>query len=169
MIFKDNVCSPVFKRGFVFAGLGTMYVRYKQVQALISASESVLQLMNYAGLLLGIFSSVGMCVVANFQVTQPKHRRSFWGLGNIDLCVIAVISLNVFTFFQKTDIISVHLLGAGLTFGPGTLYILVQNAMSFRMQPRFHGKDMLWARMAVASWSLISIITCILLYVLFVK
>ncbi|XP_057212173.1 DNA damage-regulated autophagy modulator protein 2 [Triplophysa rosa] len=109
-----------------FLGLGTMYVRYKQVQALISASESGLQLMNYTGLLLGIFSSVAMCVVANFQ---------------------------------KTDIISVHLLGAGLTFGPGTLYILVQNAMSYRMQPRFHGKDILWARMAVASWSLISIIT----------
>jgi len=68
-IFREDVensCSPIC----VFAGLGTMYVRYKQVEALISASESGLQLLNYTGLLMGIFSTVGMCVVANFQV---KH------------------------------------------------------------------------------------------------
>ncbi|ROI46626.1 DNA damage-regulated autophagy modulator protein 2 [Anabarilius grahami] len=104
-----------------FLGLGTMYVRYKQVQALISASESGLQLLNFTGLLMGIFSTVGMCVVANFQ---------------------------------KTDMMSIHLLGAGLTFGPGTLYILVQTGMSYRMQPRFHGRDILWARMAVGMWTL---------------
>ncbi|XP_001332583.1 DNA damage-regulated autophagy modulator protein 2 [Danio rerio] len=108
-----------------FLGLGTMYVRYKQVQALISASESGLQLLNYSGLLMGIFSTVGMCVVANFQ---------------------------------KSDVMSIHLLGAGLTFGPGTLYILVQTGMSYRMQPRFHGRDILCARVAVGMWSLISII-----------
>ncbi|XP_055023587.2 DNA damage-regulated autophagy modulator protein 2 [Misgurnus anguillicaudatus] len=109
-----------------FLGLGTMYVRYKQVQALVLASESGLQLINYTALLLGIFSSVGMCVVANFQ---------------------------------KTDIISAHLLGAGLTFGPGMLYILIQIGISYRMQPRFHGKYILGSRMAVGIWSLISIIT----------
>ncbi|KAK7136185.1 hypothetical protein R3I94_014740 [Phoxinus phoxinus] len=109
-----------------FLGSGTMYVRYKQVQALISASESGLQLLNYTGLLMGIFSTVGMCVVANFQ---------------------------------KTDMISIHLFGAGLTFGPGTLYILVQTGMSYRMQPRFHGREILWARMAVGMWTLISIVT----------
>uniref|UniRef100_A0A673LSU0 DNA damage-regulated autophagy modulator protein 2-like n=1 Tax=Sinocyclocheilus rhinocerous TaxID=307959 RepID=A0A673LSU0_9TELE len=112
-----------------FLGLGTMYVRHKQVQALISASELGLQLLNYTGLLMGIASTVGMCVVANFQ---------------------------------KTDMTSIHLLGAGLTFGPGTLYILVQTGMSYRMQLRFHGRDILWARMAVGMWSLISIITRIL-------
>ncbi|XP_016120128.1 DNA damage-regulated autophagy modulator protein 2-like, partial [Sinocyclocheilus grahami] len=108
--------------------LGTMYVRHKQVQALISASELGLQLLNYTGLLMGIASTVGMCVVANFQ---------------------------------KTDMTSIHLLGAGLTFGPGTLYILFQTGMSYRMQLRFHGRDILWARMAVGMWSLISIITLV--------
>uniref|UniRef100_A0A671PG11 DNA damage-regulated autophagy modulator protein 2-like n=1 Tax=Sinocyclocheilus anshuiensis TaxID=1608454 RepID=A0A671PG11_9TELE len=108
------------------AVLGTMYVRYKQVQALISASESGLQLLTYTCLLMGIVSTVGMCFVANFQ---------------------------------KTDMRSIHLLGAGLTFGAGTLYVLVQTGMSYRMQPRFHGRDIFWARMAVGMWSLISIIT----------
>lgn len=71
-------------------------------------------------------------------------------------------SETVFIFLQKTDMTSIHLLGAGLTFGPGTLYILVQTGMSYRMQPRFHGRDILWARMTVGMWSLISIITRIL-------
>uniref|UniRef100_A0A672K997 DNA damage-regulated autophagy modulator protein 2-like n=1 Tax=Sinocyclocheilus grahami TaxID=75366 RepID=A0A672K997_SINGR len=118
--------------------MGTMYVRHKQVQALISASELGLQLLNYTGLLMGIASTVGMCVVANFQ---------------------------------KTDMTSIHLLGAGLTFGPGTLYILFQTGMSYRMQLRFHGRDILWARMAVGMWSLISIITLVsvLLYLMCIK
>ncbi|KAA0714293.1 DNA damage-regulated autophagy modulator protein 2 [Triplophysa tibetana] len=66
-----------------FLGLGTMYVRYKQVQALISASESVLPRMNNAGLLLGIFSCVGMCVVANFQGFVAHHvsAASEWSLA----------------------------------------------------------------------------------------
>jgi len=58
--------------------------------------------------------------------------------------------------------ISIHLFGAGLTFGPGTLYILIQTGMSYRMQPRFHGRGILWARMAVGMWTLFSIITRIL-------
>lgn len=143
-------CSPVC----VFAGLGTMYVRHKQVQALISASESGLQLLNYTGLLMGITSTVGMCVVANFQV-RPTVKFS-------DLSVQYQFSETVFIFLQKTDMTSIHLLGAGLTFGPGTLYILVQTGMSYRMQSRFHGRDILWARMAVGMWSFISIITRIL-------
>ncbi|XP_030640449.1 DNA damage-regulated autophagy modulator protein 2 [Chanos chanos] len=108
-----------------FLGAGTVYVRYKQVQALIADSEFSLQLLNYVGLLLGTFSCCGMCVVANFQ---------------------------------KTDMIFIHLLGAGLTYGPGALYILVQTGVSYRMQPRFHGKDILWARTAVGVWALVSII-----------
>ncbi|KAG9270153.1 DNA damage-regulated autophagy modulator protein 2-like [Astyanax mexicanus] len=108
-----------------FLGLCTVYVRYKQVQALISASESSLQTLNYLGFLLGVISSIGMCVVASFQ---------------------------------KTDMMSMHLFGAGMTFGPGALYILVQTGVSYRMQPRFHGTGILWARLAVGVWCLLSII-----------
>ncbi|XP_066500991.1 DNA damage-regulated autophagy modulator protein 2 [Hoplias malabaricus] len=109
-----------------FLGLCVVYVRYKQVQALISAAEFSLQTLNYIGFLLGVFSSIGMCVVANFQ---------------------------------KTDMMSMHLFGAGMTFGPGALYILVQTGVSYRMQPRFHGSSILWTRTAVAVWCLLSIIT----------
>lgn len=50
------------------AGVATVYVRYKQVQALALGGELKLHRLNCAGMVLGIMSSVGMCVVANFQV-----------------------------------------------------------------------------------------------------
>ncbi|KAJ8016446.1 hypothetical protein DPEC_G00007290 [Dallia pectoralis] len=106
-------------------GVANVYVRYKQVQALAHEGELRLHRLNYAGLVLGIVSAVGMCVAANFQ---------------------------------KTTIMSVHLLGAGLTFGCGALYILVQTVMSYQMQPRFHGHDILLARTTVGLWTIASII-----------
>lgn len=48
-----------------FLGISTVYVRYKQVEALTGEGD----LLNRFGLLLGLISSFGMCVVANFQKT----------------------------------------------------------------------------------------------------
>lgn len=107
-------------------GIATVYVRYKQVQSLALGGEHKLHSLNLAGLVLGIMSSLGMCVVGNFE---------------------------------KTAVISMHLFGAGLTFGMGALYILVQTGVSYHMQPRFHGRDILWARTAVGVWTLASVIT----------
>ncbi|KAG9260746.1 DNA damage-regulated autophagy modulator protein 2 [Astyanax mexicanus] len=52
-----------------FLGIATMYVRYKQVQALTDLDQKRVHLLNSAGFVLGCTSSVGMCVVANFQKT----------------------------------------------------------------------------------------------------
>lgn len=71
-------------------------------------------------------------------------------------------SITTSALLQKTTIVSVHLLGAGLTFGCGALYILVQTGVSYHMQPRFHGRDILWARTAVGLWTMASVIICIL-------
>ncbi|XP_028848878.1 DNA damage-regulated autophagy modulator protein 2 [Denticeps clupeoides] len=108
-----------------FLGAATLYVRYKQVEALASQTELSLHRLNASGLALGLLSCCGMSVVANFQ---------------------------------KSEMIDVHLFGAGLTFAGGVLYILVQTGVSYRMQPRFHGKDILWARTAVGLWTLVSIV-----------
>lgn len=48
--------------------MATVYVRYKQVEALIADEGVRLSRLNCVGLLLGLVSSFGMCVVANFQV-----------------------------------------------------------------------------------------------------
>ncbi|XP_077429136.1 DNA damage-regulated autophagy modulator protein 2b [Vanacampus margaritifer] len=53
-----------------FLGMATVYVRYKQVEALMSsANDRCVDRLNRFGMLLGFFSSLGMCVVANFQKT----------------------------------------------------------------------------------------------------
>ncbi|XP_061543954.1 DNA damage-regulated autophagy modulator protein 2b isoform X2 [Phycodurus eques] len=60
-----------------FLGMATVYVRYKQVEALTGADDAdggrSVSRLNRLGLLLGLFSSMGMCVVANFQ-TLLSHR-----------------------------------------------------------------------------------------------
>lgn len=45
-----------------------MYVRYKQLQALVDSDDTRLNRLNLVGFVLGCGSSLGMCVVANFQV-----------------------------------------------------------------------------------------------------
>lgn len=52
-----------------FLAMATVYVRYKQVEALTSEDKRVLHRLNRLALLLGCVSSLGMCVVANFQKT----------------------------------------------------------------------------------------------------
>ncbi|XP_021013932.1 DNA damage-regulated autophagy modulator protein 2 isoform X2 [Mus caroli] len=57
-------------------GIATIYVRYKQVQAL-NPEENLIIKLNKAGLVLGILSCLGLSLVANFQ---PKihSKQVFW-------------------------------------------------------------------------------------------
>ncbi|MBN3276613.1 DRAM2 protein, partial [Polyodon spathula] len=111
-----------------FLGVATVYVRYKQVMALNPDKPRLLKL-NTAGLVLGLISSFGLCIVANFQ---------------------------------KNTMISMHLVGAILTFGIGTLYILFQTIISHKMQPHIHGMGVFWVRLCLGLWCLASIVTSIL-------
>lgn len=52
-----------------FLGVATMYVRYKQLHALMDVNDTCLNRLNLFGFVLGCGSSLGMCVVANFQKT----------------------------------------------------------------------------------------------------
>ena len=65
------------------AGMATVYVRYKQVEALTGEAEIKLNRLNRFGLLLGLISSFGMCVVANFQVSAA-------GPGSVHSCGVCV-------------------------------------------------------------------------------
>ncbi|XP_034020580.1 DNA damage-regulated autophagy modulator protein 2b isoform X2 [Thalassophryne amazonica] len=58
-----------------FLGIATVYVRYKQVEALTEPERLKLHCLNQSGLLLGLISCFGMCVVGNFQKTTlfPVH------------------------------------------------------------------------------------------------
>ncbi|XP_028925599.1 DNA damage-regulated autophagy modulator protein 2 isoform X2 [Ornithorhynchus anatinus] len=110
-------------------GMATMYVRYKQVDALIPEDTQITRI-NKVGLGLGLLSCLGLSVVANFQ---------------------------------KTTLFLVHITGAVLTFGPGALYIFTQTILSYKMQPKIHGRHIFWIRLIVVIWcgvSAFSMLTC---------
>lgn len=77
---------------FVVAGVATMYVRYKQVQALTVEEESKLHKLNLLGLVLGWTSSFGMCIVANFQVP-------------FELCPVVYICLSISFSLSSTVLV----------------------------------------------------------------
>ncbi|KAJ1139509.1 hypothetical protein NDU88_005880 [Pleurodeles waltl] len=103
----------------------TFYIRYKQVEAL-NAEDPKMAKLNKTGLVLGILSCFGLCIVANFQ---------------------------------KSTFISMHLIGACLTFGLGMLYLLVQTIISYKMQPHKHGKGIFWIRLAIFVWCASSVVS----------
>lgn len=61
---------------FSFPGIATIYVRYKQVQALNPEGRYISRL-NKAGLVLGLLSCVGLSLVANFQVCVLTNTGIF--------------------------------------------------------------------------------------------
>ncbi|XP_044027906.1 DNA damage-regulated autophagy modulator protein 2-like [Siniperca chuatsi] len=80
-----------------FLGMATVYVRYKQVEAL-AGEEVRLDRLNRVGLLLGFISSFGMCVVANFQKTTLFSMHLVgamltFGVGALYILVQTLLSL----------------------------------------------------------------------------
>ncbi|XP_033830165.1 DNA damage-regulated autophagy modulator protein 2b [Periophthalmus magnuspinnatus] len=80
-----------------FLGVFTVYVRYKQVEALSLDSHSRLLSLNRVGLFFGLLSSLGMCVVANFQKTAlfPIHLLGAvltFGVGALYILVQTLVS-----------------------------------------------------------------------------
>lgn len=61
---------------FSFPGVATIYVRYKQVQAL-SPEGKYISKLNKAGFVLGLLSCLGLSFVANFQVCVLTQHRYF--------------------------------------------------------------------------------------------
>ncbi|XP_007908960.1 DNA damage-regulated autophagy modulator protein 2 [Callorhinchus milii] len=79
-----------------FLGVCTMYVRYKQVEALIPENICITR-CNRLGLVLGLLSCLGICIVANFQKTAIIHAHVLgailtFGMGFIYIVVQTFIS-----------------------------------------------------------------------------
>ncbi|NXI34697.1 DRAM2 protein, partial [Galbula dea] len=79
-----------------FLGLATIYVRYKQVQALSPEQPRILRL-NRIGLALGWMSCFGLCIIANFQKCILYYIHVLgacltFGVGAIYMLVQTVLS-----------------------------------------------------------------------------
>ncbi|XP_049621750.1 DNA damage-regulated autophagy modulator protein 2 [Suncus etruscus] len=66
--------------------------------------------------------------------------------------LISCLGLTTVANFQKTAIFVVHIFGATLTFGMGSIYMFVQTIVSYRMQPKIHGKQVFWIRLLIVIW-----------------
>ncbi|KAM9860346.1 DNA damage-regulated autophagy modulator protein 2b [Aulostomus maculatus] len=81
-----------------FLGMATVYVRYKQVKVLTAVHETRIHRLNRCGLLLGLISSFGMCVVANFQKTTLFSMHLVgavltFGVGALYILIQTLVSL----------------------------------------------------------------------------
>ncbi|XP_028305849.1 DNA damage-regulated autophagy modulator protein 1 isoform X2 [Gouania willdenowi] len=101
-----------------FAGIATIYARYKYVDKLNEGTIVVHPQLNSTAFWLGMISCLGMCIVATFQE----------------------FAVNV-----------VHLIGAGLFFISGVLYVILQSYISYKAHPLGSSRRVCWTRAGIAS------------------
>ncbi|XP_003220625.1 DNA damage-regulated autophagy modulator protein 2 [Anolis carolinensis] len=77
-------------------GIATMYVRYRQVRALIPEDHKLLRL-NKMGVVLGMVSCFGLCIIANFQKSTMFSMHVIgacitFGIGAIYILIQTILS-----------------------------------------------------------------------------
>ncbi|XP_067863306.1 DNA damage-regulated autophagy modulator protein 2b [Heptranchias perlo] len=92
-----------------FLGVATMYVRYKQVEALNQEDDPTISRLNKAGLVLGLLSCLGLCIVANFQKTTLIQAHVIgailtFGMGIIYILLHTIISYKMQPLFHGIGI-----------------------------------------------------------------
>ncbi|XP_064600458.1 DNA damage-regulated autophagy modulator protein 2-like [Liolophura sinensis] len=102
-----------------------MYVRYKLVFSLVGDESRSIRNLNVISMVLAVFISLGLSMVANFQ---------------------------------ETNVEPVHITGAGLVFGLGVLYELMQTILSYQMNPGFNGLYICRVRLSISLVSLVAMI-----------
>ncbi|XP_034270077.1 DNA damage-regulated autophagy modulator protein 2 isoform X3 [Pantherophis guttatus] len=93
---------------YPISGIATIYVRYKQVSALNPEEPKMLRL-NKAGLVIGMVSCFGICIIANFQKTTVFFIHTFgafltFGIGVIYILVQTIISYKMQPQIHGKDI-----------------------------------------------------------------
>lgn len=84
----------------------------------------------------------------------PQLNRAALVLG-----LVAALGLSIVANFQETNLLTVHLIGALLCFGPGTLYIWLQTALSFLVAPIINKRPMAFVRLAISFTCTIAFLT----------
>ncbi|KAL3058142.1 hypothetical protein OYC64_010345 [Pagothenia borchgrevinki] len=122
-----------------FLGMATVYVRYKQVEALTGEEELKRVRLNRFGLLLGLISSFGMCVVANFQKTTLFSMHLVgavltFGVGALYILVQTLLSLYMQPHVHSKNIYLVRL-GVGLWTLGSIITMFVSSVIMYSSLP----------------------------------
>ncbi|KAH9421119.1 DNA damage-regulated autophagy modulator protein 2-like [Dermatophagoides pteronyssinus] len=77
--------------------------------------------------------------------------------------ILSSIGLSVVANFREIELFKIHLLGALMSFGFGSVYCWLQSWLSFRMVPLVNNKRMAWCRTILSVIITISfLITCVM-------
>ncbi|XP_004547462.1 DNA damage-regulated autophagy modulator protein 2 [Maylandia zebra] len=87
-----------------FLGMATMYVRYKQVEALLGVDDLKLLRLNCIGLWVGWTSSFGMCVVANFQKTTIFYMHLVGAILTFGFGALYILLQSVLSYYMQPHI-----------------------------------------------------------------
>ncbi|XP_034388379.1 DNA damage-regulated autophagy modulator protein 2-like [Cyclopterus lumpus] len=122
-----------------FLGMATVYVRYKQVEALTGEAELKLNRLNRLGLLLGLISSFGMAVVANFQKTTLFSMHLVgavltFGVGALYILVQTLLSLRMQPHIHSRTTYLVRL-GVGLWTLSSIIIMFVSSVIMYSSLP----------------------------------
>ncbi|XP_033481533.1 DNA damage-regulated autophagy modulator protein 2b [Epinephelus lanceolatus] len=122
-----------------FLGMATVYVRYKQVEALIDEGELKLNRLNRFGLVFGLISSFGMCVVANFQKTTLFSMHLVgavltFGVGALHILVQTLLSLLMQPHIHSKTIFLVRL-GIGVWTLSSIISMFISSVIMYSSLP----------------------------------
>uniref|UniRef100_A0A3B5AZ30 DNA damage regulated autophagy modulator 2 n=1 Tax=Stegastes partitus TaxID=144197 RepID=A0A3B5AZ30_9TELE len=110
--------------------IATVYVRYKQVEALTGEDELKLRRLNRIGLLLGLISSFGMCVVANFQKTTLFSMHLVGAILTFGVGALYILVQTLLSFYMQPHVHSRTTYLVRLTIGACTLGSIISMFVS---------------------------------------
>uniref|UniRef100_A0A3P9PJ69 DNA-damage regulated autophagy modulator 2b n=1 Tax=Poecilia reticulata TaxID=8081 RepID=A0A3P9PJ69_POERE len=113
-----------------FLGIATVYVRYKQVEALLD-DEVKLQRLNCFGLVLGWMSSFGMCVVANFQKTTLFSMHMVGAVLTFGVGALYILVQTLLSHYMQPHIHSKTTFVVRLTILVWTLGSIISSILNF--------------------------------------
>ena len=160
----------------------TIYVRYLQVSRALDhfLTSRHLYRLNTASMTIGMMAAFGVSVVGNFQVRYLSSldlvsRISYiWTYLNLLLMLYCAHShnlpmmwrtrLNVPVFTLKMgNVLVVHLIGAGMAFGLGTVYSWLQCISTYHLLKLTCSRPIFWVRVASSFIATVFLVLSILL------
>nr|XP_026692660.1 DNA damage-regulated autophagy modulator protein 2 [Ciona intestinalis] len=111
------------------AALACLYIRYKQVDGYLEKLE-----------------------MTKFNIVNRLNKIGMF------FSVLICLGISLVANFQETSVLYVHLVGAMLAFGLGTLYEFLQTYITYKMHPEVNGRRIFHARLAVCVVSLMAFV-----------
>ena len=133
----------------------------------------LLKLINLIEVFLPFFENiVAITIYMRFKHVEQYYRddltltsNKIFRLNRLALYfgILSSIGLSVVANFREIELFKIHLLGALMSFGFGSVYCWLQSWLSFRMVPLVNNKRMAWCRTILSVIITISfLITCVM-------